>query len=202
MTTTADIGGIGSSSSTSFEPVVDVPSLLATMLVLIGALLLRLRQSAIAQAAKDRKVALECLRDAKKKELNLEISSDDARMAVVMYEKALEKEEQLRTLLPGVRLKAPDNPQRSKENQDAVIQFLDANANATMYVTEIMNTKGDSKTPQTTKEEGKDNSSFDNTVGPAFGLGVLLLLLFSPQFLTMFLSESNTKEILDILAGS
>ena len=98
----------------TFEPVVDVPALWTTVVVLGGALLLRLRQSAIAEAAETRASALEHLRTAKAKELGNEASPGEVRRAVRSYRAALDEEERLRTLLPGIRLRAPNNPQKSE----------------------------------------------------------------------------------------
>ena len=97
-----------------FKPVVDVPALWTTVVVLGGALLLRLRQSAIVEAAETRASALEHLRTAKAKELGNEASLGEVRRAVRTYRAALDEEERLRTLLPGIRLRAPNNPQKSE----------------------------------------------------------------------------------------
>ena len=76
----------------TFEPVVDVPALWTTVVVLGGALLLRLRQSAIAEAAETRASALEHLRTAKAKELGNEASPGEVRRAVRSYRAALDEE--------------------------------------------------------------------------------------------------------------
>lgn len=175
----------------TFEPVVDVPALLATMLVLVGALLLRLRQSAIANAADTREAALDNLRTIKTKELSQAASPEQVQRAVQTYQAALDEEERLRTLLPGIRLRAPNNPQKSEQDQQAVRQFLGPNA------TTFVNESNEQDAPKIVLPD--EDAPFN--IGPVLGLGALLFLILSPQFLTMFINESDTVEILDMLSS-
>lgn len=179
------------SNPVTFEPVVDVPALLATFLVLAGALLLRLRQSAIANAADTRASALEDLRTTKTKELSQAASPEQVQRAVQTYQAALDEEERLRTLLPGIRLRAPNNPQKSEMDQQAVRQFL--GPNATTFVNE--------SNEQDAAQSSVPDEDAPFSIGPVLGLGALLFLILSPQFLTMFIDESSTKEILDMLSS-
>ena len=174
----------------TFEPVVDVPALLVTVFVLVGALLLRLRQSAIANAAATRADALTGLRTIKTKELNNSASPEEVRRAVQAYQASLDAEERLRTLLPGIRLRAPNNPQKSPEDQQAMRQFLGLNTTALV---------DESNAQDPTKQIALDEDGIVAT-RELLGLGALLFLLLSPQILTIFLDESNTKEVFNILS--
>lgn len=191
MATFADVT---TATKTSFEPVVDVPALLSSFVILVGALLLRLRVGSIGKAAERRMGALETLRDIKAKQLSNEVSPEQVQLAVIAYQDALDEEEKLRTLLPGVRLRAPNNPQKSELDQRAVRQYL--GANATTFVNENIE-QGEQSFSQTAQEQ----VPFSNNIAPIFGLGALLVLILSPQFLTIFISESDKIEILDILSG-
>ena len=204
-TTTGE--GAALTPATTFEPVLNLPALVATAIVLIGAFLLRLRQDAIAGAAQTRMGALSQLRSVKTKELSNDASPEEVQIAVEAYETALQQEEQLRTLLPGVRLRAPNNPQRSEQDLQAVRQFLGSDA-AKTFVNEANNNKdkadkdgGSGSTPtRIMSDEEKDEIGF--SLGPFLGLCALFFLLLSPQFLAIFLDESDTKEVLDILGSA
>lgn len=110
---------------TTFEPVLNVPALGSFVLIMTVFLLLRLRVGAISDAAEARIAALSTLREVKSNELaSGAASGEKVAQAVNAYQTALEREEALRTLVPGIRLRAPNNPQRSEADRQAVRQFL------------------------------------------------------------------------------
>eukprot|EP00592_Proboscia_alata_P001097 CAMPEP_0194382436 /NCGR_PEP_ID=MMETSP0174-20130528/60515_1 /TAXON_ID=216777 /ORGANISM="Proboscia alata, Strain PI-D3" /LENGTH=293 /DNA_ID=CAMNT_0039167747 /DNA_START=89 /DNA_END=973 /DNA_ORIENTATION=- len=109
----------------TFEPVVNYPALLSCLVIAVTFGLLQLRINMVQTAAERRKNSLVTLRKAKALQLSssragLEHVSD----ALAAYEKALIDEENLRTLIPGVRIVAPNNPARSEEDVSAAKQYL------------------------------------------------------------------------------
>lgn len=111
-----------------FEPVVNVPALGSFLFISIifSFLILRVRQ--VEQAVERRKAALADLRETKSKELssgNERPNADTVARALKEYEDALKSEENLRTLIPGVRVVAPNQPAGSNEEDVAAAkQFL------------------------------------------------------------------------------
>ena len=218
----------------TFEPVLNVPALLSSFVILLGAFLVRVRQRAISKAAKRRMLALEQLRDYKKKELTQDATTVEVQLAVEEYQTSLVAEEKLRTLLPGIQLRAPNNPAKSEPDRQAVRQFLGGgkegiledntessessssndvvaaaqtqtstfvnnNINEVRRRPVVQNSSSVNKN-NNNKDEDDDELSNNNTIGPILGLVALLVLLVSPQFLTMFINEHDTLELLDILS--
>ena len=221
----------------TFEPVLNVPALLSSFVILLGAFLVRVRQRAISKAAKRRMLALEQLRDYKKKELTQDATTVEVQLAVEEYQTSLVAEEKLRTLLPGIQLRAPNNPAKSEPDRQAVRQFLgggkegiiedntessessssnDVVAAAQTQTSTFVNNNNNEvrrRRPvvqkssssfkdniNNNKDDDDDELSNNNTIGPILGLVALLVLLVSPQFLTMFINEHDTLELLDILS--
>ena len=106
-----------------------MPALGSFLIILLVFSLLQWRISAVEKAAGRRKEALEQLRVVKSKELS---SVGDARPDAEMvsnalreYENALNEEKSLRTVVPGVRIVAPNGPaENSYEDIAAAKQFL------------------------------------------------------------------------------
>lgn len=111
-----------------FEPVVNTPALGSFLFIAIGFLLLQLRIGAIKKAVSRRQTALEELRAIKANELFdagvNRPSAEALSVALVEYESALQNEENMRTLIPGVRLRAPNNVRNSEKDVSAAKQFL------------------------------------------------------------------------------
>lgn len=115
-----------------FEPVIHYPALASFLLIAVIFTFLQIRINAISTAASYRVDALTKLREIKAAELSAsgEIGSggavqhDEVSAAVRNYADALDKEEQMRTIVPGVRIAAPNNPNRRKEDAAAIQQFL------------------------------------------------------------------------------
>merc|ERR1711865_1038059 len=205
-------------TTTAFEPVLNVPALVASLGILVGAAVLRWRQSSIATAAEQRIQARQRLRELKTQELTRGGGNNDAQIqqAVWNYEQALQKEGQLRTVVPGIALRAPNNPINSEQDQQAIQQFLkkknrgSAGSGSKAVQIQEANLQTLQQLPQQPQQSSASPSSFVNSnddddeisqVGPLLGLCAVLALLVSPQFLTLFINENDTLEILDILSS-
>lgn len=112
-----------------FEPIVNVPALSSFLIISVVFGLLQLRINSVSQAAKRRSSALETLR--KVESLQLSTSDVDRRptevdvaRAKAAYENALRDELNLRTIIPGVRIVAPNDPKRDEEERAAAKLFL------------------------------------------------------------------------------
>lgn len=57
-------------------------------------------------------------------------SEEEVNAAVLAYKQALENELQLRTVIPGVRIVAPNDPKRAEKDISAAKQFLDMDLEA------------------------------------------------------------------------
>mmetsp|Transcript_13 Transcript_13/g.17 ORF Transcript_13/g.17 Transcript_13/m.17 type:complete len:214 (-) Transcript_13:174-815(-) len=110
----------------SFEPQVDTSALVSFSLIVCVFSLLQFRINQVNDAAILRKSALEKLRAIKSKELaNDGISSVEVEDAVSAYKDCMENEEKLRTLIPGIRIVAPNGPASASEEEVAAAkQFL------------------------------------------------------------------------------
>jgi hypothetical protein len=91
--------------------------------------LLQLRINAIGNAARKREEALTTLRQVKMAQLdtsnsNLKPTEQDVKAATEAYEDALDQELSLRTIIPGVRIVAPNDPKQKEEEISAARQFL------------------------------------------------------------------------------
>ena len=120
----------GASASTKFEPILNVPALMVFVLIMGIFLLLQRRVSAIEAAAEVRTLALQRLRTVKAAELSdaTPASSEQVQLALRDYEVAYNRVEQLRTIVPGVRVIPPPSQsltqERQRENEAAAKQFL------------------------------------------------------------------------------
>ena len=118
----------GISPIREFEPVINVPAASAFLLIAVVFALLQLRINAVSNAAKKRSDSLDTLR----KVQSLQLSDDstngpneiDVSAAKREYEKALRQELDLRTIIPGVRIVAPNDPKRDEEQRAAAKRFL------------------------------------------------------------------------------
>ena len=110
----------------SFEPQVDVGATVVFFLIAIVFTLLQLRIGAIEEAATHRSDALERLRLVESRQLSNpdEVTAEQALSAKNAYELALTRELDLRTVIPGVRVVAPRDPQKDEEQRAAAKRFL------------------------------------------------------------------------------
>ena len=166
------------SSVQVFEPVVNIPALSSFLViaVIFSSLILRVRS--VEQAAERRKAALVDLR--RVKSMQLSASSDDDRpdadkvaRALKEYEDALKSEEDLRTLIPGVRVVAPNQSAGSNEQDiTAARQFLGIELN-------------ESSSPRENNEEEREGLSAASvailTVVALSQLALLYMLSFDPM---------------------
>jgi hypothetical protein len=117
-------------TTTTFEPVLNVPVFIVFVLIMGIFLLLQRRVSAIEAAAEDRTLALQRLRAMKAKELSdpTRATTEQVQSALQQYEQAYNRVEELRTVLPGVRVIPPPSQsltqERQRENEAAAKQFL------------------------------------------------------------------------------
>lgn len=126
----------------TFEPQVNTPALSAFLVIAVVFSLLQLRINSVRDAGVRRQEALATLRTVKAAQLDvneLESASsssssssrstkptnEEVQMAVKAYQNALEDELNLRTIIPGVRIVAPNDPKRREEDIAAAKQFLD-----------------------------------------------------------------------------
>jgi len=123
--------------STTYEPQLSYPALVSFSLIFLVFGFLQIRINAIGIASTKRVNALKALRQAKSQQLSLsslQSTSDSKKsqmydeaavqQALQEYEIALDQEERLRTIIPGVRIVAPNNPNQSQDDIAAAKQFL------------------------------------------------------------------------------
>ncbi|KAL7539334.1 hypothetical protein ACHAXR_009191 [Thalassiosira sp. AJA248-18] len=109
-----------------FEPVLNMEAAASFVIIAIVFTLLQLRINAVSNASKRRSLALEALRKAE----SLQLSASDVgieeqvTLAKEEYENALIDEMELRTIIPGVRIVAPNDPKRDEEERAAAKRFL------------------------------------------------------------------------------
>ncbi|KAL7513246.1 hypothetical protein ACHAXN_010294 [Cyclotella atomus] len=121
----------GITSIKHFEPMINLPAASAFLLISIIFTLLQLRINAVSKAAKRRSDALDALRVVESLQLsgsddNGRSRPDEERVASAKkkYEDALREEMDLRSILPGVRIVAPNDPKRDEEQRAAAKRFL------------------------------------------------------------------------------
>mgnify|MGYP000175354610 CR=1 FL=1 len=183
----------------TFEPVLNVPALGSTLFIMVMALLLRLRVNAIGNAAEKRMLALDTLREMKRQQLsNTTLPLEQVQLAVQNYKTALQDEEKLRTLLPGVRLRAPNNPNQSGKDQQAIRQFL-----VTMDDTTTTN-ESDMDTKQLQKMLLDNTAPYDEPSGFPVPVLVSLWTFIFASLITLFffmnMTDSMANEVFNSLS--
>ncbi|KAL3811515.1 hypothetical protein ACHAXA_000419 [Cyclostephanos tholiformis] len=109
----------------SFEPVLNVQAASSFVFIAIVFAVLQLRINAVSKAAKRRSDALLALRVAESVQLSDPTAGHPVvARARVEYENALREELGLRTIVPGVRIVAPNDPRRDEEERAAAKRFL------------------------------------------------------------------------------
>lgn len=117
-------------TTTTFEPVLNVPAFIVFVMIMGIFISLQRRVSAIEAAAEERTLALQRLRTIKAKELSYptRTTTEQVQAALQQYERAYNRVEELRTVLPGVRVIPPPSQsltqERQRENEAAAKQFL------------------------------------------------------------------------------
>jgi len=183
----------------TFEPVLNVPALGSTLFIMVMALLLRLRVNAIGNAAEKRMLALDTLREMKRQQLsNTTLPLEQVQLAVQNYKTALQDEEKLRTLLPGVRLRAPNNPNQSEKDQQAIRQFLGSLDDATTTNESDMDTK------QLQKMLLDNTAPYDEPSGFPVPVLVSLWTFIFASLITLFffmnMTDSMANEVFNSLS--
>jgi hypothetical protein len=109
-----------------FEPVLNIEATVSFTIIAILFALLQYRINAVTNAATRRSTALVELRQAES--LQLSNPTSDTNVVITRakneYESALRQELRLRTILPGVRIAAPNDAARSEEDRAAAKRFL------------------------------------------------------------------------------
>ena len=130
---TAATSSPGITSVQEFEPVLNVEAAASFTVIAIVFTLLQLRINAVSNAAKRRSSALEALRKAESLQLSASDvgidasdrpTEDQVLRAKNEYENSLRDEMNLRTIIPGVRIVAPNDPKRDEEERAAAKRFL------------------------------------------------------------------------------
>ena len=172
------------SSTTSvdtFEPTIDVAATTSFLLIAVVFSLLFARQNAVEKAAVKRRELIEDLRVARTVELT---NGVDASPAVEALKEAIREEDNLRTIIPGVRIRAPNSMQ--DKDKDLVRQLLRASADAEGNVID----DGDDSSSLTsllTKENQEDNVVMSGAAKVVLGvvacsqLVLLFILSFDPM---------------------
>jgi len=181
----------GISSIQVFEPIINVPAASAFLIISVVFALLQLRINAVSSAAKRRSDALETLRTVE----SLQLSDDSIERpnklkvdaAKAEFENALRDELQLRTIIPGVRIVAPNDPKRDEEQRAAAKRFLGWDANEFDDENEIENKEVWLET------DNKQKQLSGGAQVVLFGVAsILILLLWTLSFDPMSPSGSIT----------
>lgn len=109
-----------------FEPVLNVPAFGTFLFITVVFSLLSLRTSLVQNAVEERQKTLVHLRDIKCKELSGESSTEEVRRALQNFEDAMQKEEDLRFIVPGIVRIVPPSAGNAAEKDaiSAAKQFL------------------------------------------------------------------------------
>jgi hypothetical protein len=168
-----------------FEPVLNVPALGTFLFVMAVFGLLSIRTSQVEQAVQERNSALKELREAKSKELSGGAEEVNVQKSLERFDKAMEKEDNLRTIIPGVRIVPPSNGNKAEE---------EARVAARQFLNKEVNIGAGSSSKQ---EEGDGRL-------PMAALGVLALLATSLVALLVFLSLDpvTSNNVLDNFGGN
>lgn len=131
--TMSSLAPSGISPVQEFEPVLNEQAAASFVIIAVVFTLLQLRINAVSNAAKRRSLALEELRKVESLQLSASDVGVDASdrpdeeqvaQAKFEYENALKEELGLRTIVPGVRIVAPNDPKRDEEERAAAKRFL------------------------------------------------------------------------------
>lgn len=145
--------------------------------------LLQIRINAIGKAARKREEALNTLRQVKMAQLDLSAlkpTEQDVKAATEAYEYALDQELSLRTIIPGVRIVAPNDPKQKEEEISAARQFLGRELDTNEYsVKENTNQSSsyDSKKSLLLKSRRRFDEKNDIIKDPSMSVGSKVVLL-------------------------
>ena len=128
-TTTTTTTNFGESAVTSFEPILNVPALVTFLFITTIFTALIVRTNQVEDAVRLRKQRLEELRILKTKEISNDVgssivSSEDVQKSLHLYEDAVQREESLRQIVPGVRIVPPSSNDRKEEEASLIAKQL------------------------------------------------------------------------------
>ena len=180
-----------SSSDQVFEPVLNVPALGTFLFISIVFTLLQIRTSQVETAVQERNKALANLRRIKSLELTEEFQASTVQQAVEQFESAVQKEERLRSVIPGVaRIVPPSalNDPAEQEARAAAKQFLGKEYDIGK---EYVNVEGSVKDGGGDVTSGQLSSPAAIAVLATVSFSLLALLMFLGQDPMASLSPSN-----------
>jgi len=158
-----------------FEPILNVPALITFVLIttVFSALILRTNQ--VEDAVQTRKRRQEEVRALKAKEVGEgTVSPEQIQQTLELYRDAVQQEEKLRNILPGVRIVPPSSGDRKEEEAQAIAkQYLGEDFN--IGVPKRYNEK------RGEKEDGSADGSLPNVA-----IGVLAMVALSQIGLLAF----------------
>jgi len=198
----------------TFEPIINVPALSSFLLIAVVFSALQIRISSISGAATRRNEALKELRQIKSMELSAaDIGGSDNRPgaeavanALSKYENALREELELRKVIPGVRISAPNDPRRDETELSAARQFLGMSISEegeVIPMSEEMPQQRSIQTKDETNEEGMSNGAKAVLAAIALSQVILLIVLsFDPLNANNAFFGIGFESLTDILPTS
>jgi len=193
----------------SFDPIINVPALSSFLLIFVVFSFLQLRINDIGKAVERRNLALQQLRDEKSNQLaGVSMFIDDGvKTAKDEYANSLQMEEDLRTILPGIRIAAPNRPDFDDENVAAASLFLGLDLRS-KYGDDDENDKDDNKKINNSNDikNANNNDSEESNMLKGFSGGaiaVMLLVATSQIALLCLLSFDPMKasDVFTFIAG-
>ena len=178
-----------------FEPIVNVPALSSFLIISVVFGLLQLRINSVSQATKRRSEALESLRKVESLQLSTSDvdrpTEEDVALAKAAYENALTDELNLRTIIPGVRIVAPNDPKRDEEERAAAKRFLGW-TDEDLGIDEYDNEQSDQATSTNSQQKGDEGLSNSANFLLALVGSTLIALLW-----TLSLDPMTASQALD-----
>jgi hypothetical protein len=166
---------------TSFEPILNVPALVTFLFITTIFTALILRTNQVEDAVRLRKQRLEELRILKSKEISNDIgggtvTSEDVQKSLHLYEDAVQREESLRNIVPGVRIVPPSSNDRKEEEASLIAKQL---------LGKEYNIGREKRVDEYDDEQQQRNS---NEKLPNVAIGILLMVGLSQVGLLAFLN--------------
>lgn len=165
-----------SASTTTFEPILNVPALVTFLFITTVFTALILRTNQVETAVQTRKQRLEELRKLKSKEIfDGTVRPEDVQQVLQLYEDAVIREEDLRNILPGVRIVPPSSNNLSE-------------GDASLVAKQLLGKEYKIGVPKPDNDEKLQNDSESSGKLSAVAIGILFMLMFSQVGLLTFLN--------------
>jgi hypothetical protein len=180
---------VGEPAVTSFEPILNVPALVTFLFITTIFTALILRTNQVEDAVRLRKQRLEELRILKSKEISNAgvgsgtVSSEDVQKSLHLYEDAVQQEETLRNIIPGVRIVPPSSNDRKEEEASLIAKQL---------LGKEYNIGREKRVDEYDDEEQQRNN---NGKLPTVAIGILLMLGLSQVGLLAFLNFGFAADV-------